>query len=63
MLKVIYILEILDINSNKKVNGISGFLTDGYYKREQFDWSAVISAMQVMMNTERYKILDKYLKK
>lgn len=58
------VIESIDgcIN-NKKGNGISGFLTDGYYKRTNFDSSAVISALVSMNNYEKYKKLDMNLKK
>lgn len=55
--------EILGNESNKKRDGISGFLTNGYYQRDIFDSSAVISAMQSFLNNNKnYKILDKKIK-
>ncbi len=54
--------EVLAINCNKEGNGISGYLTSGYYKRDEFDSSAVVSAMQTMINKDKYKTLNKYLK-
>ncbi len=55
--------KILGTQENKKGNGISGFLTNGYYYRSYFDSSSVISAFQVMKNYDlSYEILEKKLK-
>ena len=56
--------EIEGNRENKKSNGISGYLTYGYYYRSKFDSSAIISAMQFMNNKEgRYHKLEKTLLK
>ena len=49
---------ILNNSNNKKDNGITGYLTNGYYRRDVFESSAVISAMQTLLNFEsNYKKL------
>ncbi len=54
--------EMLDNKENKKNNGISGYLTDGYYYRSVFDSTAIISAYEVMNNCKTsYKKLEKQL--
>ena len=51
---------ILGNSSNKKDNGITGYLTTGYYRRDIFESSAVISAMETLLNFKsNYKKLDK----
>lgn len=54
---------ILNSKDNKKLNGISGYLTNGYYYRSNFDSTAVISAIQFMQNTSEYIVLENNLKK
>lgn len=50
--------NILNNSNNKKDNGITGYLTNGYYRRDVFESSAVISAMQTLLNFEsNYKKL------
>lgn len=44
--------NILNNSNNKKDNGITGYLTNGYYRRDVFESSAVISAMQTLLNFE-----------
>ncbi len=52
--------EILNTQNNKKSSGISGYLTNGYYKRSYFDSTAVISAIQFMLNSSlTYEELEK----
>ncbi len=54
--------SILGNSSNKKDNGITGYLTNGYYRRDIFESSAVISAMETLLNFKStYKKLDKRL--
>lgn len=54
--------EILATSDNKKANGISGFLTSGYYYRSYFDYTAIVSAIQYMQNTSKtYDLIDKKL--
>lgn len=54
--------EILDTTDNKKVNGISGYLTSGYYYRSYFDSTAVVSAIQFMKNSNKaYEKIEKKL--
>lgn len=56
--------KIIGNENNKKVNGISGYLTDSYYYRSYFDSTAVISAIQFMQNSNKtYKKLEMNLKK
>lgn len=52
--------DILNNKENKKGNGISGYLTDGYYYRSIFDSTAVISAYEVLNN---YKTLYEKLER
>ena len=60
--KVIELIE--SCTENKKENGISGYLTNSYYKRSLFDSSAVISALVTLLNQEKkYKELNKKLRK
>lgn len=55
--------EILNSQNNKKSSGISGYLTKDYYKRSYFDSTAVISAIQFMLNSSlAFKELEKKLK-
>lgn len=52
--------NILNNSNNKKDNGITGYLTNGYYRRDVFESSAVIGAMQTLLNSElNYKKLEK----
>ena len=52
--------SILGNSSNKKDNGITGYLTNGYYRRDIFESSAVISAMQTFLNFKsNYRKLEK----
>ena len=54
--------ELLDNKDNKKSNGISGYLTDGYYYRNIFDSSSIISAYEFMSNSKTsYEKLEKKL--
>ena len=56
--------EILDNKENKKGNGISGYLTDGYYYRSIFDSTEIISAYEYMKNyNTSYERLEKKLYK
>ena len=56
--------EILNSNLNKKDNGITGYLTNGYYRRDKFESSAVISAMQTLLNFKsNYKKLEKEIQR
>ena len=55
--------SIINSSSNKKDNGITGYLTNGYYRRDKFESSAVISAMQTLLNFKStYKKLEKKYK-
>ncbi len=54
--------EILDNKENKKGMGISGYLTDGYYYRNIFDATSIISAYEFMKNSKTsYEKLEKKL--
>lgn len=56
--------NILNNNDNKKDNGITGYLTNGYYRRDKFDSLAVTSAMQSFLNFKsNYKKLEKKIDK
>ncbi len=56
--------NILNNNDNKKDNGITGYLTNGYYRRDKFDSLAVTSAMQSFLNFKsNYKKLEKKINK
>ena len=54
--------ELIGNTANKKKNGISGYLTNGYYYRSVFDSTAVLSAMQCLKNMENYRKLDMKLR-
>ena len=51
--------KILAVEENKKNLGISGFLTNGFLKRDEQDEVAVINAIQAYINKDNYLILDK----
>lgn len=54
--------EIIDNKNNKKGNGISGYLTDGYYYRSIFDSTSIIGAYEFMRNSKTsYEKLEKKL--
>ena len=53
--------ELKNANENKKTNGISGYLTNGYYYRSYFDSSSIISAFKMMNNIEIYNALERKL--
>ncbi len=54
--------ELLDNKDNKKSNGISGYLTDGYYYRSIFDSTSIISAYEAMKNYRKsYEKLERKL--
>ena len=53
---------IIKDENNKKKNGITGYLTDGLYKRDLFDSTAVHSALIQMNNIPKYNLLDKAIK-
>lgn len=51
--------ELLDNKENKKGNGITGYLTNNYY-RNIFDSTSIISAFQSMNNyDESYNKLER----
>lgn len=41
---------ILGNSSNKKDNGITGYLTNGFYRKDIFESMAVMTAMQSLIN-------------
>lgn len=54
---------ILNTTYNKRSNGITGYLTNGYYRRDIFEAEAIISAIQSMLNYESsYKDLESKIK-
>ena len=55
---------IIENKENKKENGITGYLTNGFYKREIFDSSAITSALQALLNyNQSYQRLERKLDK
>lgn len=50
--------SIMQNKENKRKQGITGYLTQGYYRRDRFESSAVISALLSMINEKAYRILD-----
>lgn len=54
---------IINNEENKKNNGISGYLSDGLYRRDVFDSYAVQSALIKMNNALNYATLDEKIKK
>lgn len=54
---------IINDEENKKNNGISGYLSDGLYRRDVFDSSAVQSALIKMYNSLKYATLDEEIRK
>ena len=62
--KAVLYYEIIENSENKKSNGISGYLTNGFYKRDIFDSSAIISALQSYINyNQSYQQLARRLTK
>ena len=55
--------SIIGNDNNKKKNGISGYLTDGLYKRDLFDSGAVQSALIKMNSSVNYDNLEKEINK
>lgn len=53
------VIEALEgYENNKKKDGISGYLSDSFYKRDKFDSTAVISAIVAMNYEKNYKKLN-----
>lgn len=50
--------SISNITSNKKYNGITGYLTNGFFKRAEFDMSAVLCALETYYNQDKYRDID-----
>lgn len=50
--------SIIGNKDNKKDQGITGYLTDGIYRRDKFESTAVLSALLAMINEKTYKRLD-----
>lgn len=50
--------SISNVTSNKKDNGITGFLTNGYFKRDEFDMNAVLCALETYYNQDKYRDID-----
>lgn len=53
--------SVIGNTENKKSNGISGYLTNGFYKRDVFDFGAVQSALLEMINETKYRQLDEVI--
>lgn len=50
--------SIVGNKENKRNQGITGYLTDGVYRRDVFESTAVLSALFSMINKKTYKRLD-----
>lgn len=50
--------NISNVTNNKKENGITGYLTNGFFKRDEFDMDAVICALESYYNQVKYVELD-----
>ena len=50
--------SISNITSNKKDNGITGYLTNGFFKRDEFDMNAVLCALETYYNQDKYRDID-----
>ena len=58
LLKVFLVIVVI-----KKDNDITGYLTNGYYKRDIFEFMAVMSAMQALINYQlSYQKLERKIK-
>lgn len=56
--------SIIENSENKKANGISGYLTNGFYKRDIIDSSAIVSALQSYINhNQSFQQLERRLTK
>ncbi len=55
--------SLLATQDNKKSKGISGYLTNDYYKRSYFDSSAVISVLEHLKNYEYYEMVEREMNK
>ena len=56
--------SIIENSENKKANGISGYLTNGFYKRDIFDSGAIVSALQSYINhNQSFQQLERRLTK
>ena len=56
--------SIIENSENKKANGISGYLTNGFYKRDIYDSSAIVSALQSYINhNQSFQQLERRLTK
>ena len=51
--------SIIGIDGNKTKSGITGYLSNGKYNRDEFDATAVIMALTSMKNNEKYLKLDR----
>ena len=51
--------SIIGIDGNKTKSGITGYLSNGKYNRDEFDATAVIMALMSMKNSEKYLKLDR----
>lgn len=54
--------SIIGINGNKTKSGITGYLSNGQFSRDDFDSNAVVMAMTSMRNSEQYLRLYKKIK-
>ncbi len=50
--------SIIGTNGNKTKSGITGYLSNGRYSRDEFDADAIIMALTSMKNNELYLKLD-----
>ena len=51
--------SIIGIDGNKTKSGITGYLSNGRYSRDEFDADAVMMALTSMKNSEKYLKLDR----
>lgn len=49
---------IMQNKENKRKQGITGYLTQGHYRRDKFESHAVLSALLSMLNEKSYRTLD-----
>ena len=50
--------QITDVDNNKQNNGITGYLSNGIFKRDKIDIDAVLSAFVPMIFDNERKVLD-----
>lgn len=53
--------KIVNIKDNKKTSGITGYLTNDFYKRDKIEKQSVIAALARMINKNKYDDLNNIL--